>query len=243
MKFVQNLYEFHVNFVQFGNKESKHTSKHTLQSHGHVIDHSPAFIRPGDRHAGAVLSRCHSVVRLTGGATPDMAKWISDSASTLSALRIPIRCTLPTKTSMLCSAISMTARSELMAERESKVGWKGHVGGPVGTPRGRQRRGSGEHPSHNPTFQTTPFPTHNTWSTLGKSQVDNLPATARVSWAGGGGGAVHVRGVGLVVAVPGVGGPQVKKKAPCSPSFESGRARNPWWRLVATISSMSPLCS
>ena len=33
------------------------------------------------------------------------------------------------------------------------------------------------------------------------------------------------------------------KRAPCSPSLESGRAGNPWWQLVATISSMSPLCS
>ena len=30
MKFVRILYEFHENFVQFGNKGSKHTSKHTL---------------------------------------------------------------------------------------------------------------------------------------------------------------------------------------------------------------------
>ena len=33
------------------------------------------------------------------------------------------------------------------------------------------------------------------------------------------------------------------KRAPCSPSLESGRAGNPRWRLVATISSMSPRCS
>ena len=33
-KFVRNSYEFHVNFVQFANTQSKHTSKHTLQSHG-----------------------------------------------------------------------------------------------------------------------------------------------------------------------------------------------------------------
>ena len=37
-----------------------------------------------------------------------------------------------------------------------------------------------------------------------------------------------MRGVGLVVSVRAVGGPQVKK-APYSPSLESGRARNPWW--------------
>ena len=32
-KFVRNLYEFRTNFVKFGNERSKHTSKHTLQSH------------------------------------------------------------------------------------------------------------------------------------------------------------------------------------------------------------------
>ena len=89
-KLVRNSYAFHVNFLQFANKESKHTSKHTLQSHGHVIHHAPAFEHLGDRHAGAALTRCHSVVGRTGGATPDMAKWISDSASTLSPLQISI---------------------------------------------------------------------------------------------------------------------------------------------------------
>ena len=62
-----------------------------------------------------------------------MAKSISDSASALSPLQISIWCTLPTKKSMHCSATLMTARSELEAERERKVGWKGHVGGPAGT--------------------------------------------------------------------------------------------------------------
>ena len=79
-----------MNFVQFAIKESKHTSKHTLQSHGHVIDHALAFEHLGDRNAGAVLTRYQSVVGRTGGATPDMAKWISDSASTLSPLQISI---------------------------------------------------------------------------------------------------------------------------------------------------------
>ena len=90
VKFVRISYELHMNFVQFANKKSKHTSKHTLQSHGHVIDHAPTFEHLGDRHAGAVLTRCHSVVGRTGGATPDMAKWISDSASTLSPLQTSI---------------------------------------------------------------------------------------------------------------------------------------------------------
>ena len=98
MKFVRNWYEFsyefrtqcHVNVVQFGNAAGKDTSKHTLQSHGHVIDHAPAFVHLGDRHAGPVLRRCHNVVWRTGRATPDMAKGISDSASTLSPLQISI---------------------------------------------------------------------------------------------------------------------------------------------------------
>ena len=90
MKFARNSYKFHVNFVPFANKESKHTSNHTLKSHGHVIDHAPAFEHLDERHGGAVLTRCHSVVGRSGGATPDMAKWISDSAWTLSPLQISI---------------------------------------------------------------------------------------------------------------------------------------------------------
>ena len=61
--------------------------------------------------------------------------------------------------------------------------------------------------SHNPTLPTAPFPTHNTWSTLGQSQLDKHPATPRASRRGGG---VQVGGVGLLVTVLGVGGPQVK---------------------------------
>ena len=102
----KNSYEIHVKFVQFAKKESKHTSKHTLQSHGHVIDHAPAFEHLGDRHAGAVLTRCQHVVGRPG----DMAKWIFDSASTLPPLQTSIWCTLPTKKSMQCSPTSMTAR-------------------------------------------------------------------------------------------------------------------------------------
>ena len=78
--FVRNSYEFRANFVQFVNKASKHTKMHrghTLHSHGQVIDHAPSFVHLGGRHAGAVLPRCHGVVGRTGGATPEMAKWIS----------------------------------------------------------------------------------------------------------------------------------------------------------------------
>ena len=41
--FVRISYEFHVNFVQFANTQSKHTSKHTLQSHGQVMLHAPVL--------------------------------------------------------------------------------------------------------------------------------------------------------------------------------------------------------
>ena len=81
-KFVRVSYEFHVNFVQFASTQSKHTSKHTLQSHGQVMLHAPVLAHLGDRHAGTVFTKCHSVVGRPGGAMPDKAKWISDSAST-----------------------------------------------------------------------------------------------------------------------------------------------------------------
>ena len=148
----------HVNFVQFASEESKHTSKQTLQSHGHVIDHGPAYEHLGDRHAGAVLTRCHSVVGRTGGATPDMAKWISDSQSTLSPLQISMWCTLPTKKSVHCSATSMTARSELGAERERKVGWKGQVGGPAGTALGASAKRAWAAPLPQPHPPNCPLP-------------------------------------------------------------------------------------
>ena len=93
-KFVSNSYEIRTNFtetcvfthlprhsfvpissvfVQFVNKASKHTEMHkghTLQSHGQVIDHAPAFVRLVGHQVGAVLPRCHNVVGRTGGATP-----------------------------------------------------------------------------------------------------------------------------------------------------------------------------
>ena len=107
-KFVRISYEFHVKFVPFANKPSKHTSKNTLQSHGHVIGHAPAFQHLSDRHAGAVLTRCHGVVGRTGGATADMTKCISDSASTLSPLHTSIWCTPPTKKSMHSRGVTTT---------------------------------------------------------------------------------------------------------------------------------------
>ena len=57
-----------------------------------------------------------------GGATPERAKWIFDSTSTLSPLKILIWWTFPTKKRTECSATSITARSVAGAERERKVG-------------------------------------------------------------------------------------------------------------------------
>ena len=65
--FIRISYEFHVNFVQFAKKQRKHTSKHTLHSPGHVMLHAPVFAHLGDRHAGAVFARCHSVVGRSWG--------------------------------------------------------------------------------------------------------------------------------------------------------------------------------
>ena len=70
-----------------------------------MIDHALAFEHLGNHQAGAVFARCHSVVGRPGGTTPDMAKWISDSASTVSPLQASTWCTLPTKKSMHCSPL------------------------------------------------------------------------------------------------------------------------------------------
>ena len=105
---------------------------------------------------------------------------------------------------------------------------------------GEEGLGSNPLPQPHPPNRA-PSPTHNTWSTLGKSQLDESLATSKGLLGGGG---VQVRGVGLVVAVPGVGGPQVKKSR-LQPilGVRGGGGGNPWWRLVATITGMSPLCS
>ena len=159
-KFVRISYEFHVNFVQFANTQSKHTSKHTLHSHGQVMLHAPVLAHLGDRHARTVFTRCHGVVGRPGGAMPDMAKWISDSASTLSPLHTSSWCTLPMKNSVPCSPTSMTARSEAGADREMKVGWKGQVGGACRDRLGGgRRRGPGQPPPPTtPPSQPPPSP-------------------------------------------------------------------------------------
>ena len=171
VKFVRNSYEFRTNFVRisrefrpiFAKTQSKHTSKHTLQSHGQVMLHAPVLAHLGDRHAGTVFTRCHSVVGRPGGAMPDKAKWISDSASTSPPFTTSSWCTLPRKNSMHWGPTPMTARSAAGAYREMKVGWKGQVGGPAGSVCGASaNRAWAASPSHNPTLATAPFPTHNT---------------------------------------------------------------------------------
>ena len=222
--FVRISHEFHVNFVQFANKQSQHTSKHTLHSHGQVMLHAPVFAHLGDRHAGTVFTRCRSVVGRTGGAMPVMAKWISDSALTLSPLKTSSSCTLPTKNSMHCSPTSMTARSEAGPDREMKVGWKGQVGGPAGTVwGGLAKRAWAASPSHKHTLPTAPFPTHNTWSTLGQSQLDKSPATSRASLGGVASKCVVLAWWCLCQGF----GVHKLKRSPCSPSLESERAGNP----------------
>ena len=231
-KFVRNSYEFRTNFVRISrefrpivaNTQSKHTSRHTLQSHGQVMLHAPVIAHLGDRHAGTVFTRCHSVVGRPGGAMPDKAKWISDSASTSPPFTTSSWCTLPRKNSMHWGPTSMTARSVAGADREMKVGWKGQVGGPAGSVcGGSANRAWAASPSHNPTLATAPFPTHNTWSTLGRSQLDKSPATSRASLGGMASKCVVLawwclcRGSGV----------HKLKRAPCSPSLESGWAGNP----------------
>ena len=205
VKCVRNSYEFRTHFVQFANKPSKHTSKHTLQSHGHVIDHPPTLEHLRARHAGAVLTRCHSVVGHTGGATPDMAKWISDSASTLSPLQTSIWCTLTTKKSMHCSPTSMTARSEAGADRERKVGWKGRAGG-NGRDRlggvGEEGRGSSPLPQLHPPNRPLPHPQHVVHA--GEVLAGQIPSNVQGllggggwnpgAWCWGGGGGAGGRG-------------------------------------------------
>ena len=61
---------------------------HNLESHGQPIDQASWRVQLGLRHAGAVFPRCHSVVTRTegGGATLQMAKWMSCLALILSPL-------------------------------------------------------------------------------------------------------------------------------------------------------------
>ena len=123
--------------------------------------------------------------------------------------------------------MSMMARSELKAEREGKVGWKGQMGGPAGTASGASaKRAWAAPPSHNPTL---PHPQHLVHA--GEVPAGQIPSNGQ-SLMGGGGGGVRVRGVGLAVAVLGVGGPQVKK-SPLQPilGVGGGGGRHPMCTL------------
>ena len=88
---------------------------------------------------------------------------------------------------------------------------------------GSAKRAWAASPSHNPTLPTAPFPTHNTWSTLGRSQLDKSPATSRASL---GGMASKCVVLAWWCLCPGSGVHKLKR-APCNPSLESGWAGNP----------------
>ena len=184
--FVRISYEFHVNFVQFANTQSKHTSRHTLHSHGQVMLHAPVFAHFGDRHTGTVFTRCHSVVCRPGGGN-------AGHGEVDLRLRIDI---VPLAGLQLVHAAHEEQHALLAdlddgevgagADREMKVGWKGQVGGPAGTVwGGSAKRAWAASPSHNPTLPTAPFPTHNTWSTLGQSQLDKSLANVQGLLGGG----------------------------------------------------------
>ena len=79
---------------------------------------------------------------------------------------------------------------------------------------------------------------NNTWSTLGKSQLDKSPATAKAPRGGG----VQVRGVGLVVAVPGVKIPQVIR-SPVQPILGVGEGGQPMVAAGYHHQQHAPLCN
>ena len=151
-----------------------------------------------------------------------MAKWISDSASTLSPLQLSIWCTFPMKKRMLCSAISMTARSDLGGERERwarRGKWEGlpdRLGGVT-------EEGVGSTPLRQPSPPKHPLPHPQLLVHTGQVRAGQIPINGQGLMGGGG---VRVRGVGLVVAVLGVGGPQVKK-SPLQPILGVGEGRHP----------------
>ena len=184
-KFVRISYEFHVNFVEFAHKQSKHTSKHTLQSHGHVMDHAPAFEHLGDRHAGAVFARCHSVVGRNRGSN-------ARHGEVDLRLRIDV---VPLADLDLVHAPHEEEHALLADLDDGQVGGWGRPGeeggvegggvGPAGTASGGSaKRARAAPPSHNPSLPTAPFPTHNTWSTLGKSHLDKSHQRPRPPWGG-----------------------------------------------------------
>ena len=139
-----------------------------------------------------------------------MAKWISDSASALSPLHTSSWCTLPTKKSMHCSPSSMTARSKAGADRE-------RLGGGIG----EEGLGSIPLPQPHPPNRPLPHPQH----VVHAGEVLAGQITSNVQGLLGGGG-IQVRGVGLVVSVRAVGGPQVKR-SPLQPILGVGEGRQP----------------
>ena len=88
---------------------------------------------------------------------------------------------------------------------------------------GPEKRAWAASASHNPTLRTAPFPTHNNPSTLGRSQLDKSTATSRASLGGVASKCVVLAWWCLCQG----SGVHKLKRAPCSPSLESGRAGNP----------------
>ena len=272
MKFIQNLYEirttfvrnpdkFHVNFVKFATNQSNHTSKHTLRSHWHVIVHASAFEHLGNHHEGTLFARCHSVVSCPGKAMPVMAKWISDSTSALSALQ----------TSSWCKKLVEEEHALLTDLDDGEVrgrGRPGEEGGVEGAGGGAGRdrlggvgeEGLGCISPQRPHRPNRPLPHPQHLVHAGEVPAGQTPGNVQSLLRGA---AVQVPGVGRVVLLRAVGDPQVKK-SPLQPILGVREGRQPtpmmlrtkgspyskgtqkstggWW-LLATISSMSTLCT
>ena len=178
------------------------------------------------------------MVGCTGEETPDMAKWISDSASKLSPLQISI---VPHKEE---DALLGDVHDGEIGPRGG-VGEEGGVegaGGGAGQDRlggvGEEGLGSTPLPQPHPPNHPLPRPQHLVHT--GQVPVGQSPSNGRGLMGGGGGSRCVVLGWWWRRRGSGV---HKLKRAPCSPSLESGTAGIPWWRLVATINSMSPLCS
>ena len=96
------------------------------------------------------------------------------------------------------------------------------MGGPAGTASGASAKRAWVAPSSDPPNHPLPQPQHLVHA--GAVPAGQIPNNGQVLARGGGG--VQVRGVGLVVAVPGVGGPQVKK-SPLRPFLGVREGKHP----------------